>query len=140
MVKKNILKKSQSKILWRTSWFCLFSSCVAFYNSHYLLAILPCSCFLTSINYWRCPDYSWRRYTDIIVVNSAISYQMYYAYSCKAENFKIYFLLMIISIKCFLLGKYYYNKKKYWLSTYFHALLHFFANVANIILYSGKIP
>jgi hypothetical protein len=134
-----ILSKPQANILWRTSWFCCVSAVYAFYQKHYCLVLLPSSCFITSINYWRCPDYSWRRYIDIVVVNYSIAHQNYYAYVHNAENFRISFLFMEIGTCCFLLGVYFYNKKQYWLSTYFHALLHFFANIANIILYSGKI-
>jgi hypothetical protein len=139
MFENQILTKQQANLLWSTSWFCFVSSLYAFSQSHYGLAVLPGGCFITSINYWRSPDYSWRRYVDIVVVNYSIVYQTYYAYYHKAENFQTSFLFMQTGAFCFLLGVYFYEKKQYWLSTYCHALLHFFANIANIILYSGKI-
>ena len=32
-----------------------------------------------------------------------------------------------------------YKKKLYWKSTYSHCMLHLIANIANIVLYSGRI-
>lgn len=139
MLENQILTKPQAKFLWRTSWFSVISSLYALYQKHYWLALFPGSVFITSINYWRCPDYSWRRYIDIFVVNYSVVHQTYFAYVHNAENFQTSFLFMQTGAFCFLLGVYFYEKKQYWLSTYFHALLHFFANIANIILYSGKI-
>jgi len=66
----------------------LISCIYAIYKNHYDLALVPGGVFLTSINYWRCPDYSWRRYLDMIYVKLALIYQIYRAYN--AEYCKLY--------------------------------------------------
>lgn len=135
---KIIIPKVYANILWRTSWCCLFSSIYAFYMKHFMLSFVPGCVFLVSINYWYHPDYSWRRYLDMIVVHLAIIYQTYYTCSYQFENFKISLLIMCFAIKFYLFGLYFYKLKIYWLSTYCHAIFHVIANIANVVLYSGK--
>ena len=134
-----IISKEQSNVLWNTSWFCFLSAFYAFYREYYFLSLLPGGCFLTSINYWHLPDYSWRRYIDIIYVKCSVFLQTYHAYIKQAEHFEIYLVIMFMAIQFYIFGVYFYVKKHYWTSTFCHALLHLFANIANIILYSGKI-
>jgi hypothetical protein len=131
--------KSHSNFLWRTSCISIFSSIYAVYQKHYILSLLPAGVFLTSINYWRHPDYSWRRYVDIVFSHFAIIYQIYYAFSHNAEHFDLSLVFMGAGAQFFLFGIYFYNKKQYWLSTYCHSGLHLFANISIIVLYSGKI-
>ena len=132
-------QKDQSNLLWRTSCISIFSSIYAVYQKHYILSLLPAGVFLTSINYWRHPDYSWRRYADITFVNFAITYQTYYAFSHDAEHFVISMVIMGAAAQFYLIGIYFYVIEQYWLSTYCHSGLHLLANISIIILYSGKI-
>ena len=131
--------KDHSKFLWKISFVSIFSSIYAVYQKHYILALLPAGVFLTSINYWRHPDYSWRRYVDILFVNFALIYQTYYAFSHTAEHLDISLVFMGAAAQFYLFGIYFYIMKQYWLSAYCHSGLHLFANIANIVLYSGKI-
>jgi hypothetical protein len=109
----------------------------AVYNGYYDLAFVPGGVFLTSINYWWKPDYSWRRYLDMAYVKLAITYQLARAYN--SENRDLYYSITGLSIFFYVLGVYYYKKKLYWNSTYAHSMLHITANIGNIILYSGKV-
>jgi hypothetical protein len=131
--------KDQSNFLWRTSWISFISAIYAFYQSHYMLALVPAGVFLTSINYWYHPDYSWRRYVDIMFVIFAIIYQTRYAFSHNAEHLDISLVFMGAAAQFYLFGIYFYSMRRYWLSAYCHSGLHLFANIANIVLYSGKI-
>ena len=131
-----ILSPEQYNYLWRTSWFSLVGAFYAYYTGYYDFIIFPGGVFLTSINYWRKPDYSWRRYLDIAFAHYAMSHQFIKAYNC--ENARLHYLIMFFSALCFPVGVYYYNKKNFWASTYIHSLIHIFGNVANIVLYSGK--
>lgn len=131
--------KDHSKFLWKISFVSILSSVYAVYRKHYMLAPVPAGVFLTSINYWRHPDYSWRRYVDIIFVNFALIYQTYYAFSHTAEHLDIALVFMGAAAQFYLFGIYFYIMKRYWLSAYFHGGLHLFANISNIVLYSGKI-
>ena len=108
------------------------------YKGHYDLVLVPGGVFLTSINYWHKPDYSWRRYVDMVYVKMAVSYQMYRAYN--AENARLYYFILFFSIFCYKIGNYYYKKKMYWHSTYSHSMLHIIANLSNFVLYAGTIP
>jgi hypothetical protein len=132
-----ILYPEQYSFIWKASFFSLFSTMYAFYNNHYDLAFVPGGVFLTSINYWYKPDYSWRRYVDMGYVHAALTYQILRAYT--AEYSKIYYVSMCFAASFYPLGIYYYNKKQYWRSTYARSMLHLFANISNIILYSGYI-
>ena len=132
-----ILYPEQYSFIWKASFFSLFSCIYAFYNNHYDLALVPGGVFLTSINYWYKPDYSWRRYVDIGYVHAALTYQLFRAYN--AEYSKMYYFTLSLAMCCYLLGMYYYNKKQYWHSTYAHSMLHLIANISNVILYSGHI-
>jgi hypothetical protein len=132
-----ILYPEQYKIIYNISFLSIGSSLYAVYNGYYGLAICPGGVFLTSINYWIYPDYSWRRYIDIAYVILALSYQTYRAYG--SQYMMQYYTLMFLAISFFQLGIYYYKKNMLWHSTYAHCGLHIFSNIANIVLYSGRI-
>jgi hypothetical protein len=134
---ETILEKEQYIILYRVSYLSLFSAVYAFYRAHYHLAIVPGSVFLSSIHYWKKPDYSYRRYLDMTVVKSAVIYQHYMAYNAEYAN--MYYTILYIAMLSYPIGLYYYNKKDYWKSTYAHMMLHIMANIGNIVLYSGNI-
>lgn len=132
-----ILSREQSQYIYRVSYLTLCSSLYAIYRHHYTLAIVPGSVFLTSIYYWKNPNYSYRRYLDMVTVISAFIYQNYMAYNSEYAN--IYYTISFFSVASYPIGIYYYNKKYYWESTYAHMMLHILANIANIVLYSGYI-
>lgn len=132
-----ILYPEQYKIIYNISFLSLGSSIYAIYNGYYGLSICPGGVFLTSINYWKYPDYSWRRYLDMTYVKLAIIYQLYKAYG--SQYMVQYYLLMFLAVSMYPLGIYYYKKKLLWHSTYFHCALHIIANIANIVLYSGQL-
>ena len=62
-----ILEPQQCKLIYKVSFLSLGTSMYAFYNKHYSLSYVTGGVFLTSINYWKHPDYSWRRYVDIFL-------------------------------------------------------------------------
>lgn len=129
-----VLQREQYNLIWRYSWLSLCTSMYAVYNKYYVLACLPGGIFVTSILYWQKPDYSIRRYIDIIYSTSAISYQMYYAYDTK--NAIPYYTFMSLGITSFMIGVYF-HKKNNWYSTYFHIGLHVLGNIANVFLFSS---
>ena len=132
-----ILYPKQYKLIYNVSFLSLGTSIYAAYNGYYLMALCPGGVFLTSINYWRKPDYSWRRYFDMVYVKLAIMYQIYKAY--RSQYMLQYYAIMFFSVSMYPLGVYYYKKKLYWHSTYAHCVLHIIANIGNIVLYSGHI-
>ena len=134
---KCILYTEQYKVIFNVSFLSFGSSIYAIYNGYYGLSICPGGVFLTSINYWIYPDYSWRRYLDMTYVKFAFIYQLYKAY--RSQYMAQYYILMFFAASMYPLGIYYYKKKQYWRSTYVHCLLHIISNIANIVLYSGRI-
>lgn len=123
--------------MYRTSHIFLLSFFYGILRQHYSVAIVPGLIFLGSINYWKNPDYSYRRYLDIGITTSGVIYQNYMAYN--AEYAKLYYLICLTGILSYPLGIYYYRKMDYWKYTYAHCSLHIIANIGTIILYSGYI-
>lgn len=132
-----ILYPEQCRVIYKVSFLSLGSSIYAMYNGHYILSLAPGVVFLTSIHYWKYPDYSYRRYLDMTCVGLALKYHLYKAY--KSEYSIPYYSITFLAVSMYLLGVYYYKKKLFWHSTYAHCGLHILANTANVILYSGKI-
>lgn len=133
-----ILHPTQYMLIWRISFLCLFSAFYAAHRGHYDLAAAVFGVFLTSINYWRRPDYSWRRYLDMVYVKSAMVYQMARAY--RASNATVFYVVFFTSVCFYPVGIVLYKRGHFWYSTYAHCGLHILANISNFILYSGEIP
>jgi hypothetical protein len=70
-------------------------------------------------------------------VKMSFIYQVYKAYG--SQYMVYYYLLMFVAVSMYPLGIYYYKKKLFWHSTYVHCILHIIANIANLVLYSGRI-
>jgi hypothetical protein len=132
-----ILYPKQYSYIYYSSFLFLLSSLYASYRGYYDLALVAGCVFLTSINYWRKPDYSWRRYFDIFIATLILTYQNIRAY--KAEYMYTYYTLIAIGVFFFFFGIYLFKINELWYSTYSHCLLHIFANLSSFILYSGYI-
>jgi len=132
-----VLHPEQCKIIYNLSYVSLFSAVYAIYNNQYLLACCPGGVFFTSIYYWSKPTFdSPRRYIDIGYLSSSLSYQLYRAY--YSQYMAQYYAIMICAVSFYPLGYYYYNRNRYWESTYAHCMIHIVANIGNIVLYSGE--
>jgi hypothetical protein len=129
------LPKTQYIFLFRVSNLIITNVLYALHREYYDLAIVPLCVWLSSINYWRKPDYSWRRYLDMACVHIGISYEVYRAYSLEHGNMFCY--IVFVGCICYIVACYYYQKKKYWISTLLHALAHIIGNIGNLYLYSG---
>ena len=132
-----ILRDDQARFIYKVSFLCLISTSYALHRKHYDMALAPGGVFLTSINYWRRPDYSWRRYVDMAYVGVAISYQLLRARN--AEMGLYYYLFTFSALLCYPVGVHLYSKKMFWESVFVHSMLHVLENVASISLYSGHI-
>ena len=121
-------------LLWHTSWFSLISGLFAFFLKKYDFAFFDIVVFLTSINYWCYPDYSYRRYLDIGFVYAALAYHLYTAYGRPRAY--VYYMITGIGLTCFPIAVFFYHHNMLWASTFSHSAIHMFANMANIILYT----
>lgn len=132
-----ILEEEQYGLIYKVSLLALVTGIYAIYKGHYIMALSPVGVFLTSINYWRKPDYSWRRYVDMTYVKLALIYQLYQG--SRSEYMMEYYGVMMVATMMYPISIYYYKKNNYWNSTYAHCLLHVISNIGNIVLYSGRI-
>lgn len=135
-----ILPHTHYQFLYKTSWLFLASAVYAYKMSHCDFVVLPLGVWVTSINYWRKPDDSWRRYMDIFYAHFAVVYQGLRAYGAQYQ-FPFY-VLFVLSAISYGLGIYY-KVKGYgngWNSTLCHGNAHILANVGCFILYSGTMP
>ena len=69
-------------------------------------------------------------------LSSSLVYQLYRAY--YSQYMAIYYTIMMVAVSFYPLGYYYYNRDRYWESTYAHCMIHIVANIGNIVLYSGN--
>lgn len=136
MSEDTIIPRDHYNYLWRISWLSLFTSLYAAKQGHYDLAFVPGGIFLTSINYWRNPNYSWRRTLDINYVRLALAYQVYRAY--KSQYSSMYYAITTCAVACYPIAIYYYKQNQLWKSVYFHSMIHILGNVSNVILYSDE--
>ena len=132
-----ILPREQYILIYRVSHILIITSLYAIYNKHYILFLDPVSIFFSSILYWYKPDYSWRRYFDMVVVKTCIGSQLLISYN--AQYAVPYYIITLTGVACYPLGIYYYSKNKHWESVYSHLGVHLLINIGHIILYSGKI-
>ncbi len=73
----------------------------------------------------------------MICVQCCLHYQLLRAIGSQYAFY--YLCIKGVGILCYPISLYCLQKGDMWLSVYFHALLHFFANVANGVLYSGTV-
>jgi hypothetical protein len=129
----------QYKWLYLTSHLTLLSSGYAFYVGYPIISFLQFLIFTTSINYWRLPDYSWRRYLDMAVVKSFVLYHNIYL-GWDSENAVLFWWIFAFGSLTYPIGFYVHSKGYRWLSMYLHAFMHILACIDSIYLYTGAIP
>jgi len=136
-IDKYVLEPAQCKIIYNMAYLSLVTSLYATYQQQYMLACCTSGVFVTSICYWSKPTFDTpRRYIDIVYVSSSLVYQLYRAY--YSQYSVMYYSIMLCAVSFYPLGYYYYNRNRYWESTYAHCMLHILANIGNIVLYSGR--
>lgn len=117
-----------------TSNFTLISIYYSYKLGFYLETII-CTCvLLTSLNYWRYPTLGFRRNLDRFAVISGLSIQTIHLRN--QPTFYQYIIISSFSISCYIISNFLQKKKMLNLSVFFHSMLHLFANVANLVLYT----
>jgi hypothetical protein len=131
-----ILPQSHYIYIWYTSWISLGSAVYSLYRQYYDVAACIFMVFLTSLLYWRFPDYSWRRYLDISAVHVALIYEVIRV--IDSTHMVSYYVIISVGIWSFFTGVHF-HKKSAWLSTFFHCNVHLLGNTANFVLLSGTL-
>ena len=132
------VQPEQSKWLWLSSWLNAVSLCGALLVHADDLALLAALVLTTSLNYWRKPDYGWRRYMDIVVVQLALWWLSLRNLDTLEPYRTVAFLILLIMVGTFVTSMLYRNHVKF--STTLHMLVHLFGNVASLFVYSGGLP
>ena len=135
------LPLSQAHFIWYCAWLSLPSAVYAYAATTTTrhLAIIPAAVWATSLFYWRHPvRKSWRRTLDMTVVFAGVTYQTYYAFRYTSPTqFATYTTLIAASAASYMTSNWLMICGRHWPATYAHASIHFIANVANMVLYSG---
>jgi hypothetical protein len=129
-----ICSAEQARFLYRISHVSLISTAYALYRGHFDLACVPTAVYVTSITYWKKPEYGWRRNLDMTVVHASLVFQAARAY--KKPSSQWYYGSLVLCAVCYAWGIHLHRRRKPWASVYAHGLLHIVANVGNWILYS----
>jgi hypothetical protein len=131
-----MITADQAIFMCRVSYLGVPVGYYAMYRGYYDLSLVPLGVFVTSLTYWHYPIRSWRRTFDITYVVSSIFYNIYRV--SDAPHAVYYYIVLSIALACYPLSCHLYPKH-IWLSVLIHGMLHVFAQISNVILYSGSI-
>jgi hypothetical protein len=133
-----IVCKMQSTAMLYTSSISALSAAYAIYQGHYICSVIPASVFITSINYWRCPTYGWRRTLDVTFVMVGFIFMLVVAY--YASHGSRFYIIAILATSCYPLSHYFHNNNQQYMGTLIHGYMHILANLGLIVMFSGDIP
>ncbi len=132
-----MLSYEQAHFLWQLSFLCIISFSYAIYRKYYDLALVPFFVWISSMIYWSDHLTTWKRHLDMVVVGLAMVWQVFRAWF--AERWFLYYMILVFAMTCYILSAEL-ETVDTWLSTFAHGFLHVFANLSNVILYSGYVP
>ena len=95
-----------SKYLFYSSFLMLLSFIFALYFNEGYVSIYFFLLFLTSINFWRKPEYGLRRNLDKMLVYFGVIYTLFYIYLLSGSFYKMMFLNMFICVLVFHITEY----------------------------------
>jgi len=125
------LSPKYSRILVGVSQISLLTAIIIYFYGHPQLVIVPGAVYCSSVLYWIHPiKNSIRRKIDIGTVAIAFTWQKYIIISQNLHTYQ-YWIFMGIAVLCYPLSNY---CRRYgeWADTTCHALIHIFANIANL--------
>ncbi len=130
------MDESSDKKLWASSWIVLATALFAFYKKKYILGLVPLTCFIASLNYWKDSSNLKSRRVDIAFLILGLFIQIGYAQYIKdALN---YYITLALAGFFWVISNLIYTPVTLPLSVFFHQLFHIFGSVSNIILYNSK--
>ena len=139
--KKLALPYEYSQYLYFISYLMIIPFFTAIYNKYYDCALVVGILLFTSINYWRCPDYSWRRWIDIIAVQVCLWWMVFRNYdNVEPYRFVCYFFVYLFIISEYISYDLHYVNNDMEGSTFFHAIGHICGDIANTAVCAGIIP
>ncbi len=130
------LNQNYSKFLFYSSFMIGISSCIAFYMQDTILTIFLFLLFLTSINYWRKPEYGIRRQIDMTLCGITLFYFVTIAFLFLPEFNRVMYINTSICVGVFYLFEYIlcYLKSVKWIV--FHMAMHIYLSFFSVIVFS----
>jgi hypothetical protein len=125
-----LLPLSYSKFLFYSSFSMLISAIISIMVNDLYVSIYLLLLFLTSINYWRRPEYGLRRNIDMFVVKFGIFTVFYQVCLLKNELCRFIFLSIAFCSTIFYIIEHilsYYNSLKW---VIFHMTIHLYMSLA----------
>jgi hypothetical protein len=131
---KLIMPIQYSKFLFYSSFSMLISAIIAIIINDIYVTIYFFILFLTSINYWRRPEYGLRRNIDLFVVNCGIVIVFYQVCLLKNEFCRFVFFSMSICSAVFYIIENIleYNKNLQWII--FHMAIHLYVSLSALFV------
>jgi hypothetical protein len=125
-----------SKMIFKLSHFMLPNILYTYHLGLYILCAIALGGFITSINYWHCPRYDWRRNVDIVWINLGMVYHLYSALKIPHRHLiAVYYSGVMISLLCYFRSRYWSQRKNPHFAAYWHMATHVFGVSFNTLLY-----
>jgi hypothetical protein len=131
---KLLMPLSYSKFLFLSSFSMLISAIIAIIVNDLCVTLYFLILFLTSINYWRRPEYGFRRNIDMFVVKCGIIIVFYQVCLLKNEFCRFVFLSMSFCSTIFYIIEHilvYFNSLK-WII--FHMTIHLYMSLSALFI------
>ena len=124
----------------------LFSFITAIYLGKYIISIPSLFVFITSVIFWSNPENEWKMYIDIFVVQFALYFSVYYAYTyLDRKNFISYIFILSVAIIYYLFAILSWNINPFisednikffkTITLLLHSMGTFIANYSNLFMY-----
>jgi hypothetical protein len=139
-VNRLVLAPKYSKWLWRSSWVHFVTVICAYVMGAYDLSVLASMVLVTSLNYWRNPDYGYRRYVDIVCVQVGIWWACVRTLDAAEPSRTMSFMCTSCMTLLFVLSVRLHRKNQHHSSTVLHMLVHFTGNLGICVAVFGQLP
>ena len=132
-----IVPRAQANYILSLSALSFLSGAYGVCQGHHVYGTIPLSVGLTTLLFWSHPVAGWRRWLDIAVSMTGAAFLLVAA--ADAENRTPYYALKLAAMACYPVGHYWHNRGFVWRGTLWHGGIHILGNLANAVLYSGRI-
>jgi hypothetical protein len=125
-----------SKFLFYTSFLIGLSCIISIYFNDTYITMYFLLLFLSSINFWRKPEYGLRRNIDLLLVKCGVICGLYLIYLMNSSFYRIMFLFVFFSIIFFDIAERiccYFNSTK-WII--FHMAMHIYVLVMVLFMFT----
>ncbi len=141
VMNKQLQLPEYSRRILHSSMLTTLSVWSGWYNELYGGLVRASTVLFTSIMYWRHPVDGWRRKLDMFVTNCSIMFQMSHTATflpTPAAKY-VYFGFISCTIACYFTARHFGRRRipDFHRSSKWHTAVHFFGNVANLILFDA---